>query len=106
MAAQLMAAQLIPVPFHLGLKAILGQPKALNPPMQPTLWAHKPWWCQPWSILLTGVAAIAGSWLLLGRLWITLPCAALVLVWWWLFLVLVPASYRAEVGVGEEELRS
>ncbi len=63
---------------------------------EPSLWALKPWWCQPWSILLTGVGAIAASWLLLGRLWITLPCAALVLLWWWLFLVAVPAAYRAE----------
>ena len=69
---------------------------------EPNLWALKPWWCQPWSILLTGVVAIAGSWGLLGRLWITIPCAALVLLWWWLFLVLVPASYRAGARVGAE----
>nr|WP_306465771.1 DUF6737 family protein [Spirulina major] len=24
-------------------------------------WDYKPWWCQPWSILLTGGVAIAGS---------------------------------------------
>ena len=60
----------------------------------------KPWWCQPWSILLSGIAAIAGSWLLLGRLWITIPCAALVLLWWWLFLVLVPRAYRADAHAG------
>jgi len=65
-----------------------------------TLWALKPWWCQPWSIVLTGIAAIAGSWFLLGRLWITIPGAALVLLWWWLFLVLVPATYRAEARAG------
>ena len=80
-----------------------GQPMALNPSLQVNLWAHKPWWCQPWSILLTGVVAIAGSWFVLGRLWITLPCAALVLLWWWLFLVLVPAAYRAEASAAAEE---
>ena len=68
--------------------------------LEPSLWALKPWWCQPWSILLTGIAAIAGSWLLLGRLWITIPCAALVLLWWWLVLVLVPTAYRAEARAG------
>ena len=68
-----------------------------------SLWALKPWWCQPWSIVLTGIAAIAGSWLLLGRLWITIPCAALVLLWWWLFLVLVPASYRAGASTGDPQ---
>lgn len=65
-----------------------------------SLWALKPWWCQPWSILLTGIAAIAASWLLLGRLWITIPGAVLVLLWWWLFLVIVPRAYRAEARAG------
>ncbi|MCP9791970.1 hypothetical protein KBZ20_08285 [Vulcanococcus limneticus Candia 3F8] len=74
-----------------------------------SLWQHKPWWCQPWSILLSGVAVVTGSWFLLGRWWITVPLAAGVLLWWWLFLVLVPAAYRAEVadlavrpGTGEQ----
>jgi len=70
---------------------------------EPNMWALKPWWCQPWSILLSGIAAIAGSWLLLGRLWITIPCAALVLVWWWLFLVLVPRAYRSDASDGGQQ---
>jgi len=57
-------------------------------------WQLKPWWCQPWSILLTGVAVVAASWVVWEIWWITAPLAAAVLVWWWLFLVLVPASYR------------
>jgi hypothetical protein len=89
-----------PVPS--GAASPPGQPEALLAPIQANLWAHKPWWCQPWSILLTGVVAIAGSWLVLARLWITLPCAALVLLWWWLFLVLVPAAYRAEASAAVE----
>jgi hypothetical protein len=64
----------------------------------PSLWSHKPWWCQPWSILLTGVTLVGGSWAWLGRWWITAPLAGAVLVWWWLFLVIVPAAYRS----GEE----
>lgn len=59
-----------------------------------SIWQLKPWWCQPWSILLTGVAVVAASWLVWEIWWITAPLAAAVLVWWWLFLVLVPASYR------------
>ena len=70
-----------------------------------SLWALKPWWCQPWSILLTGIAAIVGSWLLLGRLWITILGAASVLLWWWLFLVLVPTAYRAEARAGGQAER-
>jgi 1,4-dihydroxy-2-naphthoate octaprenyltransferase len=65
------------------------------------LWSHKPWWCQPWSILLTGAAVVAGSWWWLRLWWLTLPLALAVLAWWWLFLVLVPAAYRAEGEMGK-----
>ena len=77
----------------------------------PDIWSHKPWWCQPWSILLTGVALVAFSWVLLRLWWITAPLTAGVLLWWWLFLVLAPASYRASMqgfvseGLGPENLR-
>lgn len=59
-----------------------------------SIWELKPWWCQPWSIVLTGLLVVAGSWLLLHRWWITAPAALAVIVWWGLFLVLVPAAYR------------
>jgi hypothetical protein len=61
-----------------------------------SIWQLKPWWCQPWSILLTGVAMILASWLVLHRLWITAPLSCVVLLWWLLFLVVVPASYRQQ----------
>jgi hypothetical protein len=66
--------------------------------MPESLWSHKPWWCQPWSILLTGVVVVGGSWWLLRLWWISAPLALGVLIWWWLFLVAVPAAYRAELG--------
>jgi len=68
--------------------------------MADSIWSHKPWWCQPWSILLTGCLAVAGSWWLLQRWWISALVAAAVLLWWGLFLVLVPAAYRAEQQPG------
>jgi len=64
------------------------------PSSAPSLWALKPWWCQPWSILLTGVVAVGGSWWWLRIWWLSLPLAVGVLLWWWLFLVVVPAAYR------------
>ncbi len=63
----------------------------------PSMWQAKPWWCQPWSIVLTGVVVVAASLLLLSRLWITLPVASVVLVWWILFLKLVPDQNAAAV---------
>ena len=65
-----------------------------NSAEQPAFWSLKPWWCQPWSILATGAGISGISWLVLHRLWITLPLSAVILGWWWLFLVLVPAAYR------------
>ena len=62
-----------------------------------SIWQLKPWWCQPWSILLTGGAMILASWLGLHRLWITAPLSFVVLLWWWLFLLVVPASYRQQL---------
>lgn len=67
-----------------------------------SFWELKPWWCQPWTILLTGILVIGASWLIPASLglihwwWVTLPVALLVLLWWGLFLVLVPAGYTAE----------
>ena len=69
--------------------------------MPESMWAMKPWWCQPWSIILTGVTIPAASWLLLHRLWITVPVAGIMLVWWALFLVLVPGQYAAAVKAGQ-----
>lgn len=60
-----------------------------------SLWQQKPWWCQPWSIVLTGVAVPTVSWIWLHRWWITTPAALVIVVWWYLFLYLVPKEYKA-----------
>lgn len=65
-----------------------------------SIWTHKPWWCQPWSIVLTGLMLPSASWLLMQRWWITAPLAAGVGVWWWLFLVLVPRAYQNDQSNG------
>jgi hypothetical protein len=75
----------------------LQEKVAPNVNQQPAaFWSLKPWWCQPWSIVLTGVVISLSSWLFLHRLWITLPITLSILVWWMLFLVLVPAAYRKQ----------
>jgi len=58
------------------------------------LWSHKPWWCQPWTIVVTGCAVPLFGWLLFGWLWLTLVLSVAVLGWWLVFLVLAPAAYR------------
>lgn len=56
------------------------------------IWDYKPWWCQPWSILLTGASLISGSWLLLRSLWITIIVAIPVLTWMVFFLLIYPKA--------------
>lgn len=77
---------------------IRGSALQMGPPDPPigSIWKLKPWWCQPWSILLTGAAAIALSWQLLHSLVLSTIAAILVIAWWALFLVLVPAAWRSE----------
>lgn len=70
-------------------------PETSPPPTVTTIWQLKPWWCQPWSILLTGVIVVVLSWLWLQLWWLTAVAAAGVLIWWGLFLVLVPRAWRS-----------
>jgi hypothetical protein len=70
-------------------------------PPPESIWQLKPWWCQPWSILLTGLAVAGGSWLLLHLWWITAGASVLIGAWWLLFLVLMPAAWkRSQAGEG------
>lgn len=62
-----------------------------SPPSKPvSVWHYKPWWCQPWSILLTGTGIIGSSWLLGRSPWITLLVALPILVWMGFFLIAYP----------------
>jgi hypothetical protein len=54
------------------------------------LWQSKPWWCQPWTIILTGVIIVLSSWLLFHKIWLSIIVAIPIVVWWIYFLVLVP----------------
>jgi hypothetical protein len=60
------------------------------------LWESKPWWCQPWTIILTGIIIITGSWLLFHTIWVTIPAAILIVAWWTYFLMIVPRILAAQ----------
>ncbi|MCU0552924.1 MAG: hypothetical protein MUC48_26640 [Leptolyngbya sp. Prado105] len=59
------------------------------------IWQYKPWWCQPWSILLTGLSIISASWILFAKIWITGLAALLILVWMGFFLIIYPKQMQA-----------
>ena len=56
-------------------------------------WDLKPYWCQPWSIITVGTLILTFSWTLFNNIIITSILAFLVIVWWILFLIIVPISY-------------
>jgi hypothetical protein len=57
-----------------------------------SIWNYKPWWCQPWSILLTGITIISGSWLIFQTIWLTVLVSIPVLTWMGFFLIYYPQS--------------
>ena len=57
-------------------------------------WDSKPYWCQPWSIITFGILSLAFSWMIFNNIIITLILAFLVVIWWVLFLIIVPSSYE------------
>jgi hypothetical protein len=71
-------------------------------PPSTSVWQLKPWWCQPWSIVLTGIILIGGSWLLLHRWWLTLLVALPVGIWMGFFVLLYP-KLVVEAGLLEQK---
>jgi membrane protein YdbS with pleckstrin-like domain len=80
-------------------------PTATTAERPTSLWQLKPWWCQPWTIILTGIAIPLGSWEVLGRWWLTLPLVLMILVWWLLFLYWVPRQFQQELLGGRKDLQ-
>lgn len=72
------------------------------------IWDYKPWWCQPWSILLTGIGLIGGSWLLLKTVWITALVALPISAWMGFFLLVYPGlferSLQSAPSIASEDL--
>ncbi len=62
----------------------MSQQQPINP------WQYKPWWCQPWSIVLTGTTLITGSWLIFQTIWLTILLAIPVCVWMGFFVLIYP----------------
>ncbi|BAZ17649.1 hypothetical protein NIES4071_95290 [Calothrix sp. NIES-4071] len=54
------------------------------------VWDYKPWWCQPWSILLTGTTIIGASWIIFKIIWLTILVAIPILTWMGFFLLVYP----------------
>ena len=60
-------------------------------------WSYKPWWCQPWSILLTGITLMGGSWLCWKTVWLTILVSLPVLAWMGFFLCIWPQLMKRSI---------
>lgn len=58
------------------------------------IWDYKPRWCQPWSIMATGIALITAVWWLTKIIWLTLIFSTLIMIWWGYFLVIYPRLFK------------
>ncbi len=56
------------------------------------LWDYKPWWCQPWSIILTGILMAIATAIATEIIWVRLFVIVAILAWWTYFLVFVPRT--------------
>ena len=59
-----------------------------------SFWDLKPYWCQPWSIITFGILTLIFSWKLFNNLIITLILGFVIIIWWIIFLIIVPRSYQ------------
>ncbi|MFB2835912.1 DUF6737 family protein [Floridanema evergladense] len=73
----------------------MSRQKPLNP------WNYKPWWCQPWSVVLTGTILISGSWFIWRTVWLTLVISLPILAWMGFFLLVWPQLMR-QSGILEQ----
>ncbi|KMT10171.1 hypothetical protein BVRB_5g119320 [Beta vulgaris subsp. vulgaris] len=71
-----------------------------------SVWDTKPSWCQPWTISLTGVSVIAGSWLVLHSIVITALVSSLICAWWYIFLYSYPKTYSDMISERRERVKS
>ncbi len=57
-------------------------------------WDLKPIWCQPWSIILFGIAVLTSIWILSHNIILTSLASFFIIIWWVLFLILAPGLYQ------------
>ncbi|HEY9772095.1 MAG TPA: DUF6737 family protein [Coleofasciculaceae cyanobacterium] len=68
------------------------------------VWDYKPRWCQPWSIMLTGITIIAGSWLVLHTIWLTIAISLAIITWWVYFLILYPKAFAEYIATKQTKV--
>merc|ERR1711963_74307 len=60
---------------------------------EPDVWKTKPAWCQPWTIVTTGLAIVSSSFLVFHSCVFTGVVAVPIAAWWYIFLAVYPTQY-------------
>ena len=61
-------------------------------------WSIKPFWCQPWTIIMTGLCILFSAWKIFDNLIIITLISISILIWWILFLIIAPILYEKDIG--------
>ena len=59
-----------------------------------SFWDSKPFWCQPWSIIFSGILVLITSWIIFNNFIVNALLGFLIIIWWVVFLILVPENYQ------------
>ena len=70
------------------------------------IWDYKPSWCQPWSIVSTGIVITSGSWLVLHVWWLTLGVGIAIAIWWIYFLWIYPQAFAEYLKSQKDEINT
>ena len=68
-----------------------------------SVWKTKPFWCQPWTIVLFGVFCVSLPTLVFDWKFVSVAVAVPISAWWYVFLVLYPKSYASSSFEEKEE---
>ena len=68
-----------------------------------SVWTTKPFWCQPWTIVLFGVFCVSLPTLAFDWKFVSVAVAVPISAWWYVFLVLYPKSYASSSFEEKEE---
>ncbi|GLJ40954.1 hypothetical protein SUGI_0847560 [Cryptomeria japonica] len=71
-----------------------------------SVWDTKPAWCQPWTIVLTGVLAVSATWIIFESVIWTTVVVSLVGVWWYIFLYSYPQAYAEMIAERRKKVKS
>ena len=68
-----------------------------------SVWKTKPFWCQPWTIVLFGVFCVSLPTLAFDWKFVSVAVAVPISAWWYVFLVLYTKSYASSSFEEKEE---